>query len=380
MCGLGRPTPIEQSAPSRILLAFCCAATARQPPPPPPGPATKPWYVEKEGERETQQAAAAPCILLLCKQKCCSLCAFSLPTPKPTHPSTSLYFPKAANFVLYESASGYALFEVVQHDDIAALTEEVQASVTDLQRFGRTVKLKVCGCLCVGQPIHLPTHPPFLSTHRLTHPLHQKTYKAFQPFTSAENALENMNSVSEHVLSDDLKNFLELNLPKAKKAAGGKMALGVIEPALGYVFGEEEEEEEEGEDVFCPCVLCFCMLEKDCVSCFPTHPPTHPPTQTHSTVIQESLSFPCKSDESTREIIRGIRLHFNKYVKELDGGLLERSQLGLGHSYSRAKVGGLGWVWDWVGGLVESEMDVCMGMWMTDSKQGLKMIQLLSSL
>lgn len=27
-----------------------------------------------------------------------------------------------------------------------------------------------------------------------------------------------------------------------------------------------------------------------------------------------------------------------RYIKELDGGLLERSQLGLGHSYSRAKV------------------------------------------
>lgn len=106
-----------------------------------------------------------------------------------------------AQFVLYESASGYALFEVVQHDDIASLTDEVskttelricntylsiiicfstwhaylrclqvQASINDLQRFGRTVKLK-----------------------------------AFQPFTTAENALENMNSISEHVLSDDLK-------------------------------------------------------------------------------------------------------------------------------------------------------------------------------
>lgn len=62
------------------------------------------------------------------------------------------------------------------------------------------------------------------------------------------------------------QNFLELNLPKVKKS--GKFALGVIEPALG-------------------------------------------------TVIQEELSFPCKSDEATREVIRGIRLHFNKYVRWL---------------------------------------------------------------
>ncbi len=57
------------------------------------------------------------------------------------------------------------------------------------------------------------------------------------------------------------QNFLELNLPKVKKSP--KFTLGVIEPALG-------------------------------------------------TVVQEELSFPCKSDESTREVIRGIRLHFNK--------------------------------------------------------------------
>lgn len=30
------------------------------------------------------------------------------------------------------------------------------------------------------------------------------------------------------------------------------------------------------------------------------------------TVIQEELSFPCKSDEATREVIRGVRMHFNK--------------------------------------------------------------------
>lgn len=191
-----------------------------------------------------------------------SICVFALPVcsvrfflPSITHlcpPAFSPPLPQSS-YVLHESASGYALFELVQHDDIASLTDEVQASIQDVQRFGRTVKLK-----------------------------------AFQPFTSAENALENMNSISEHVLSDDLKHFLELNLPKAKKAGKGT-ALGVIEPALG-------------------------------------------------TIIQEELSFPCKSDEATREVLRGIRLHFNKYIKELDGGLLEKSQLGLGHSYSRAKV------------------------------------------
>ena len=32
------------------------------------------------------------------------------------------------------------------------------------------------------------------------------------------------------------------------------------------------------------------------------------------------------------------RFHFHKFVKQLDNGGLEKAQLGLGHSYSRAKV------------------------------------------
>jgi nucleolar protein 56 len=65
-------------------------------------------------------------------------------------------------FVLFESASGYALFEVVEVEEVASLKAEVQASVTDLARFSKIVKLK-----------------------------------AFQPFKSAENALVNINDISE---------------------------------------------------------------------------------------------------------------------------------------------------------------------------------------
>ena len=45
-------------------------------------------------------------------------------------------------YVLYESASGYSLFEVVESGDLAALKTEVQNSVTDLARFSKIVKLK----------------------------------------------------------------------------------------------------------------------------------------------------------------------------------------------------------------------------------------------
>jgi nucleolar protein 56 len=59
---------------------------------------------------------------------------------------------------------------------------------------------------------------------------------------------------------------------------------------------------------------------------------------TLATAIQENLGVPCRSDETIREITRGIRHHFTKFVKPLASGLLEQAQLGLGHSYSRSKV------------------------------------------
>jgi nucleolar protein 56 len=110
---------------------------------------------------------------------------------------------------------------------------------------------------------------------------------AFHPFDSAEDALENLNAVTEHELTPDLKNFLETNVPKGKKSKVSP--LGVVDPML-------------------------------------------------ATSIQENLSIPCRSDETIREIARGIRYHFIKFVKPLGQGLLEQSQLGLGHAYSRTKV------------------------------------------
>lgn len=56
------------------------------------------------------------------------------------------------------------------------------------------------------------------------------------------------------------------------------------------------------------------------------------------TAIQENLSIPCRSDETVREILRGVRIHFTKFIKPLAEGLLEQAQLGLGHAYSRTKV------------------------------------------
>ena len=43
-------------------------------------------------------------------------------------------------------------------------------------------------------------------------------------------------------------------------------------------------------------------------------------------------------DEKIQEVIRGIRLHLESFVKDIKEGTLKPYQLGLAHSYSRSKV------------------------------------------
>lgn len=158
-------------------------------------------------------------------------------------------------FVLLETAAGYTLFEVVAFEEIGSLLES--ETVTDLTRFGRAVKLK-----------------------------------AFHPFETAQEALENANAIAEHSMTETLSNFLEMNLPLEKKKSSktAPWALGVIDPAL-------------------------------------------------ATSIQEGLGkeVPCRSDDTVREILRGCRCHLTTFVKGLEG-TGQKAQLGLGHAYSRSKV------------------------------------------
>lgn len=155
-------------------------------------------------------------------------------------------------YTLLESAAGYSLFEVISMEEIGSLLSDTVESVTDLKRFSRAVNLK-----------------------------------AFQPFQSAAEALENANTVSEHAMSQTLQHFLEGNLPKASKKA--KFALGVVDPALG-------------------------------------------------TAIADGLGYSCRSDDTVREVIRGCRQHLESFVKGLQSSASVKAQLGLGHSYSRSKV------------------------------------------
>eukprot|EP00887_Chlorella_sp_A99_P001864 scaffold19.g1864.t1 len=156
------------------------------------------------------------------------------------------------SFLLFESASGYALYQVDRAEELSG--EALQATVGDLARFGKSCSLV-----------------------------------AFKPFTSAADALEQINAVSESQATDALRTFLSTNLPKVKKEGKAKFRLGVSEAKLG-------------------------------------------------SAIQEETGIPCECNEQTGELLRGVRLHFTTFVKGLAEGDLAKAQLGLAHSYSRAKV------------------------------------------
>ncbi|NXN91758.1 NOP56 protein, partial [Rhinopomastus cyanomelas] len=54
--------------------------------------------------------------------------------------------------------------------------------------------------------------------------------------------------------------------------------------------------------------------------------------------ILEELGYQCQTGGVVAELLRGIRLHFHALVKGLTAQSASKAQLGLGHSYSRAKV------------------------------------------
>ncbi|KAE8794872.1 nucleolar protein 56-like [Hordeum vulgare] len=159
-----------------------------------------------------------------------------------------------ALYLLFESASGYALFHAYGIDEIGQSVDAVRSTVLDLNRFSKAVKLA-----------------------------------GFTPFLSAVDALNQCNAISEGIMTDELRNFLELNLPKVKEGKKAKFRVGVTEPKVG----------------------------------------SH---------ITEATGIPCESNDYIQELLRAVRLHFDQFIEQLKPSDLEKAQLGLGHSYSRAKV------------------------------------------
>ncbi|XP_023029115.2 nop56 ribonucleoprotein [Leptinotarsa decemlineata] len=155
-------------------------------------------------------------------------------------------------YVLFEHAAGYCVFKVEEFEEIGMLLPQLEAAVHDLARFNSIVKL-------VG----------------------------FSPFQSAIKALENVNAISEGLLPEELKQYLDITIPKGGKK--DKVTLGVSDPKL-------------------------------------------------SAAISEGLGINCTHIGAVPEIIRGIRHHFHNLVKGFTLKSSGVAQLGLGHSYSRAKI------------------------------------------
>jgi len=156
----------------------------------------------------------------------------------------------APHFVLFAHAAGYGLFRLQEFEEIATFLPQVEESVTDVSKFSQVVNL-------IG----------------------------FFPFKTAGDALANINSVSEGILHEDLKLFLETNMPKGGKGA----VLGVSDSKL-------------------------------------------------SASINDGCGIKCSHIGVIPEVIRGIRQHFPKLVKGFSALSSDKSQLGLSHSYSRCKV------------------------------------------
>ncbi|TGZ81590.1 pre-rRNA processing nucleolar protein-like protein Sik1 [Ascodesmis nigricans] len=111
---------------------------------------------------------------------------------------------------------------------------------------------------------------------------------SFAPFKGAAEALENANDISEGIVSEQLKALLELNLPKGGKKK--RVVLGIVDKNLAQSIKAE----------------------------FP--------------------GVDCETNEVVQDLLRGLRLHGPKLLKQLADGDMDRAQLGLGHAYSRAKV------------------------------------------
>lgn len=109
----------------------------------------------------------------------------------------------------------------------------------------------------------------------------------FSPFKTAIAALENVNAISEGIVPQDLALFLDSSLPKSSKKE--KFLLGVADAKLGAA-------------------------------------------------LSEALTIQCSHIGAVPEILRGVRYHFHNMVRGFTAVSAGIAQLGLGHSYSRAKV------------------------------------------
>lgn len=105
-------------------------------------------------------------------------------------------------YVLFEAPTGYAVFERLENEEIAASDVEFQQQLQKFSAFSKMVKLV-----------------------------------SFSAYETPENALEDCVCINEGMMSEFLQQFLASALPKKSKSGGWE--LGVADPKLGSAIQEE---------------------------------------------------------------------------------------------------------------------------------------------
>ena len=84
-------------------------------------------------------------------------------------------------FILFETAAGYALFEKEEFDEVGTELDQAQKAITSFDKFALLLKLK-----------------------------------AYQPFKTTDEALENINAIINGQATQTLVDFLQSYLPEVK--------------------------------------------------------------------------------------------------------------------------------------------------------------------
>lgn len=155
--------------------------------------------------------------------------------------------------ILFEHATGYSMFRVNEYEEIGSFMPQVAKASLNGPLFNSLVQLI-----------------------------------AFQPFKSAQTTLESTQSIIEGRLPDDLKLFLEENLPSKEKKRR-KIILGVADSRIG-------------------------------------------------SAITDEFNVTCSFSDVVPEILRGIRYHYEKLVEDVSKDTLHSAESSLGRSVSRSKV------------------------------------------
>lgn len=154
--------------------------------------------------------------------------------------------------LLFETAIGYSLFEIKEWEEIQSNSKEFLISALEYKTFSKSVSL--------------------LASHQ---------------FKTAQEALDNIKSISNKESNDDLIEFLKANLPISKKKSSSQFTLGVMDKSLAQA-------------------------------------------------IKDALNVSVEVGTFIVELTRLVRTHIHKFLK-VDQEDVLKAQLGLAHQYSRMK-------------------------------------------